>query len=137
MYLVGSDLIDRSQRFSAATLFFSLGLEDKVPYKFVWRVVALPGDRIEVNGERISVNGQPLIREEVRGEGRMTIFREVNGKSSYEVAYPKNGAATDQPQSSLTVSENHLFVLGDNRFNARDSRYFGPIPFSSVVAKTF
>ena len=33
------------------------------------------------------------------------------------------------------VPAGHLFVMGDNRFNAFDSRRFGPIPFSSIIGK--
>jgi len=33
------------------------------------------------------------------------------------------------------VSYNRIFVMGDNRFEARDSRYFGPIPFSSIIGR--
>jgi type IV secretory pathway protease TraF len=33
------------------------------------------------------------------------------------------------------VGADQLFVMGDNRFNAYDSRFVGPIPFSAVVGK--
>lgn len=108
--------------------------ENGVPFEFIWRVVALPGDTIEIEGDKIVLNGQPLSREALRQDGEMMIYREQN-EQTYEVAYPRSAATAEQPRASLTVPENQLFVLGDNRFDARDSRYFGTIPFSSIFGR--
>jgi len=104
-------------------------------YTFIWRVIGLPGDKVEINGETVLINGKPLIREQVRQDGNLTIYRESSGDAIYEVAYPKNSNVADQPNAALTVPENHLYLLGDNRFDARDSRYTGPVPFGSVIGK--
>jgi signal peptidase I len=110
--------------------------ENGVPSKFIWRVVGLPGDKIEMKEDSILLNGRPLNREKVRKDGTMNIYREENGQS-YEVAYPEIVTGRVPPPASLMVPENSVFVLGDNRYNALDSRYLGPIPFNSIVGKTF
>ena len=65
----------------------------------------------------------------------MAVFRETNGEASYEVAYPKVAAVPDPPAVSLTVRPDQFFVLGDNRYDARDSRYFGPVQFAVIMGK--
>src|SRR6266536_299712 len=66
-------------------------------------------------------------------EGK-TVFREQIGDVSYEVAF--DPSRRDRPPDvSVTVPPDQFFVMGDNRFDARDSRYFGPISFSSIIGK--
>lgn len=108
--------------------------ENNIPYRFIWRVIGLPGDKIDVTGDKILINEQPLSREEVRTDGEMIIYKEGDAQT-YEVAYPRSATGGEKRNISLTVPDNHLFVLGDNRFNARDSVYFGPIPFASIAGK--
>ncbi|MBC7932325.1 MAG: signal peptidase I [Rubrivivax sp.] len=110
-------------------------IENRERYSYIWRVVGLPGDKVEVDGETVSINGQAFKRERIRQDDDLVIFREVNGAANYEVAYPVNSDSSDQPKASLTVPNNELFVLGDNRFDAVDSRYFGAIKFDSIYGR--
>lgn len=103
-------------------------------YTYIWRVVALPGETIEAAGESLSINGQPVKRDHVRDDPEGVIFREENNGANYEICF-KQRERDDVPDASLTVPADHFFVMGDNRFGAADSRYFGPIPFSSIVGR--
>jgi signal peptidase I len=109
--------------------------EGRQEYLYVWRVIGLPGDAVQVSGETVTVDGQPLQRQKVRSDGDMIIQRETNGDATYEVAYDMNPPAKPPPEATLTVPAAHFFVLGDNRNHAVDSRYFGPIPFDSIIAR--
>ncbi|HEV3255685.1 MAG TPA: signal peptidase I [Gemmataceae bacterium] len=104
-------------------------------YLYIWRVVGLPGETVEVNDDRLLVNGKEVARERVRSEGAVEIYQEVCAGATYEVAYSPKLPAEIPASVRVRVPEDHLFVLGDNRHDAVDSRSFGPIPFSSVVAK--
>jgi signal peptidase I len=103
-------------------------------YNYIWRVVALPGDKVEASGETLIVNGEPIQRQRVREADGRIVFREQIGDAAYEVAFDTLPNSWP-PDSSVTVPPNQFFVMGDNRFNARDSRYFGPITFSSIIGK--
>ncbi len=103
-------------------------------YNYIWRVVALPGDKVETSGEALTINGQPVQRQRVREADGMWVFREQIGDATYEVAFDTSPRSLP-PDSSVTVPPEQFFVMGDNRFHARDSRYFGPISFSSIIGK--
>jgi signal peptidase I len=103
-------------------------------YVYIWRVVGLPGDTIEAVGERLAINGQPVARERLREEQGLGIFRERAGDVTYEVAISQS-PRDPPPPTSLTVPPDQFFVMGDNRFNAVDSRYFGPIPFDAIIGR--
>ena len=104
-------------------------------YKIVWRVIGLPGDQIVIDGEKLLINGVAPKRERLRQDGDLVIYRETSGNVSYEVAYPQEADDKDQPKASLTVPKDSFYVLGDNRFNALDSRFDGPISFDSIFGK--
>jgi signal peptidase I len=105
-------------------------------YSFVWRVIGVPGDRVEVGpGSTVKINGVSLWHEQIRADGSLTIYRETSGDAKYEVAY-QTAPATLQ-KTLLAVATDEFFVLGDNRDDARDSRLDGPVPFTSIIARRF
>ena len=80
------------------------------------RVIAVAGDVVELHDGFVYVNGKKL--DEPYTEG----------KESWELV-PAPGLTIEYP---YTVPADHLWVMGDNRTNSGDSRYFGAIPVSSV-----
>lgn len=82
---------------------------------YIKRVVAVEGDTVRIS------NGNLLLQK--KGEHGFTKV-EYNGVKG-ETFYP--GESGD-----ITVPEGHLFVLGDNRENSKDSRLFGFIPLDCV-----
>jgi len=79
---------------------------------FIKRVIAIPGDTIEIQGSRVLVNGQILNEPYILNKTRNI--------------YPK-----------ATVPEGTMFVLGDNRGNSEDSRYpdVGFVPYDHIRGK--
>lgn len=103
-------------------------------YNYIWRVVGLPGEKVEASGESLVINGQPVQREQVREADGKTVFREHIGNISYEVAFERSPEFRP-PDVSLTIPADQFFVMGDNRYNAQDSRQIGPVPFRSIIGK--
>jgi signal peptidase I len=110
--------------------------EDGASSLLIWRVVGLPGDEVKSEGQSLTMNGQPLKRDQLRKENEFEIYREHNGSAAYEIAL---GIAPGEPPPEIftNVPPAHFFVMGDNRLDARDSRYFGPIPFTAIKGRAF
>jgi signal peptidase I len=84
------------------------------PTRLLLRVIAKPGDTVAFRRGSALVNGKPETRREP-----------ITGRDC---------KACDLPRE-VTVPPGHLFLAGDNRARARDSRTFGPIPERSVIGK--
>ena len=103
-------------------------------YNYIWRVIGLPKDKVQTSGESLVINDQPVIRERLADTDGKSLFREKVDSVSYDIAFDPS-ARERPPDVSVVVPPDNLFVMGDNRFNAFDSRRFGPIPFSSIIGK--
>ena len=93
---------------------------------FIKRVIGLPGDTVELRDKKVSINGTPLDEPYVHfiePPGATSEFREV---TSFDVR---------ERYGPVTVPANQYFVMGDNRDNSQDSRYWGFLPRDYVKGR--
>jgi signal peptidase I len=109
---------------------------------FIKRIIALPGEEVEVRNNQVFINGKPLPLIEVgRGEEngvRKVIYEEVlpEGKK-HKVQFYEDFPFSKRDFGPVVVPPNHYFVMGDNRDNSEDSRYWGFLPRENIVGKAF
>jgi len=119
----------------------------KGSYFMVKRVVALPGDHLKIQDHDIWINGEKIQSQvlEVNADGNENLSYALGASVSdydmnvesldsrqYRVLWKKNSSFQNY---ELTVSKDSLFVLGDNRNNSQDSRYWGFLPVENLMGQ--
>ncbi len=110
---------------------------------YIKRVIGLPGDRIAYYNKKIYVNGEPikqvsLGRYQGIGQGaNMTGAEHLEEDlQGVEHSILINHAAP-AIEGVFVVPQGQYFVMGDNRDNSNDSRYWGTVPEQNLVGKAF
>ncbi|MFQ5470935.1 MAG: signal peptidase I [Gammaproteobacteria bacterium] len=142
--LFGNKIIDVGEPSRGDVVVFKY---PKDPSKnYIKRVIGLPGDRIEyinkvlyINGKRMNLEpmgsylgdgesyGWPLIKERLETVDHNILVNRIPAAR----AYPFLG------EDGYTVPEGHYFMMGDNRDNSNDSRFWGTVPEENLVGKAF
>jgi len=125
---------------------------------YIKRVVGVPGDEVAYLNKRLTINGQPLATNalpEFFDEDTMRYFpqfEETLGERPHRLlndpARPAFIAGTDEFEFKnncrysiegvvCKVPQGHYFMMGDNRDNSLDSRYWGFVPDKNIVGKAF
>lgn len=97
--------------------------------RLIKRVVGLPGDHIAMRDNVLYLNNQPLLYS-----GDDENKQEQLGKVLHSIHLDKAGSPLSS-FSTVTVPENHVLVLGDNRNNSADSRVHGFVPMNEIIGK--
>ena len=89
---------------------------------FIKRVIGLPGETIELRRKQVHIDGEPL--EEPYVHFLVPPDEELDSAFDLRMQY-----------GPVTVPEGHYFMMGDNRDNSQDSRYWGFLPAEYVKGK--
>jgi signal peptidase I len=89
---------------------------------FIKRVVGIGEDRIDIEGNKVYINGKQM--------------EDPWGHYDPKNEWRKNLGPVG-PFEHVVVPKDHLFVLGDNRDNSQDSRFWGFVHVSEVKGKAF
>lgn len=125
--------------------------------RFGMRLIGLPGDDVAYTRKTLHLNGTPVSRREGselaadagRGQHAPTFVESLmgteyavvvdDGRPAYlptSVTFPhRDRCSYDSEGMRCKVPDGHYFVLGDNRENSNDSRYWGFVPADHIVGK--
>ena len=125
---------------------------------YIKRVVGLPGDEVAYLNKRLSINGKPVPTQALPDffdEDATRYFKQLQeqlGERSHRLLNNDGAPAFVQGASNFAyrdncrysvegvvckVPEGHYFMMGDNRDNSLDSRYWGFVPDANIVGKAF
>ncbi len=120
---------------------FRYPVDPSIP--FIKRIVGLPGDKFKYQDKILTINGEPVEQVEIGdyravGSGKMMdgamLNIELLENAEHEIL-----RMPLRPSQSVEgiVPKGHYFVLGDNRDNSKDSRYWGYVPDENLVGRAF
>jgi signal peptidase I len=136
---------------------------NNTPYKtnYVKRVIGLPGERVEVRGTQVLVNGQPLEEHRIAADNPpdtddpatpgndslapLTLADDApatpadSAEARHAVYWRpeslKGARRLTGEETQFDVPEGHYLVMGDNRENSQDSRFWGFVPRDVIVGR--
>jgi signal peptidase I len=115
--------------------------------RLVKRVVAVPGDTVELRNGALFINGAPAEYEKLperelpyvtQSDREHAVFahESVAGRSHAVMAYP-GGFSPTRFLRPVTLGEGEYFMMGDNRDNSHDSRSYGVVRREQIVGRAF
>lgn len=123
---------------------------------YIKRVVGLPGDKVAYQNKRLTINGE-AVKVDKLGDYQhrlqySELYSEKLGNVEHQILNDTEAHAFISDPSRFPYAENciynqsgvvctvpagHYFMIGDNRDNSRDSRYWGFVPEENIVGKAF
>ena len=94
---------------------------------FIKRVIGLPGETVELREKKVYINGTALDEPYVHFLSPPSGPSELHEVTSFDVR---------ERYGPVTVPPDHYFMMGDNRDNSQDSRYWGFLPRENIKGKS-
>ncbi len=111
---------------------------------YIKRVIGLPGDRVAYRNKHVYINGKRAPLEKLGPYTETKGGMPIPGAIRYSETLPDDGKhdillENNRPtyNGEWIIPEGHYFVMGDNRDNSNDSRFWGFVPEKNLVGKAF
>jgi signal peptidase I len=104
--------------------------------RLVKRVIGVPGDTIQLVDDHLFINGQPATyAPSAPPAGGRVFATETTSAGAHPIIVTPARRAM-RSFGPVTVPADHYFMMGDNRDNSADSRYFGFVPRQSITGRS-
>lgn len=158
--VINKKIIDVGDPQRGEVMVFRFPLDPSLDY--IKRVVGVPGDRIEYRDKKLTVNGVPVPQERIENYEyvrgglnyvRAEQYQEMLGSRLHRIiilpdepvvrladvrAFPyREGCDFGSEAFTCAVPPGHYFMMGDNRDDSNDSRYWGFVSEQNIVGKAF
>ncbi|TNE83597.1 MAG: signal peptidase I [Gammaproteobacteria bacterium] len=132
--VAGTKVVDLGEPERGDVMVFKYPEDRKTNY--IKRVIGLPGDHVRYRNKQLYVNNELVVSDFVAKLPPVELRREQLGSVDHDI-YLTMGRQSGSGEGEWVVPEGHYFVMGDNRDNSNDSRYWGTVPDELVVGKAF
>jgi signal peptidase I len=154
--IVNKKVVELNQPQRGDVMVFRYPKDESMDY--IKRVIGVPGDVVKYDNKRLTVNGHPATyapqSDYLDGE-RLTYskqYQETLGNVTHNILndadrpayvsgpddFPfRENCTYNQTGFTCKVPAGHYFMMGDNRDNSADSRYWGFVPDKNIVGKAF
>jgi len=154
--IVNKKIVELNEPQRGDVMVFRYPKDESMDY--IKRVIGVPGDVVKYDNKRLTVNGQPATyapqSDYLDGE-RLTYskqYQETLGNVTHNILndadrpayvsgpddFPfRENCTYNQTGFTCKVPAGHYFMMGDNRDNSADSRYWGFVPDKNIVGKAF
>jgi signal peptidase I len=154
--VVNRKIIDNNEPQRGDVMVFRYPKDTSIDY--IKRVVGVPGDEVAYRRQRLYLNGEPVPTEPLADffneeslrvekqyveklgavEHRILVDRNRDLYLPVNEAFPyRENCRYSAEGVTCKVPEGHYFVMGDNRDNSMDSRFWGFVPDENIVGKAF